>query len=168
MVSEKQRIVAKKNIKKAQVKWKSMTSRQHSLAQPEGRKRAKPGTAGKGNFYRITVRPKSQFTFFRNQDVGGKGHIERIAGKRKSGSWATQAWLIEKTDAKVKGNILIGITPEAKDLIRSLSSKPKLEKGDVFSAKPKRNVPEKEKPTSAMKTAQKKNIKKAQEAKWKI
>jgi hypothetical protein len=37
MATEKQRQAAKKNIKKAQSEWTSMSSRQHSKAQPEGR-----------------------------------------------------------------------------------------------------------------------------------
>src|SRR3989338_1482709 len=92
--------VAKKNIKKAQAKWKSMTRRQHALAQPQGRSRQKPGTTGKGKFFRIEVRPKSEFKTFRIQDVWKKGGLERLAGKRSSGSWDTVAWLVSKEDAK--------------------------------------------------------------------
>src|SRR4051812_19674807 len=58
MATQKQRAAARKNIKKAQAAWQSMSHRQHALAQPEGRKRQKPGTGGGGEFYRITVRPK--------------------------------------------------------------------------------------------------------------
>jgi len=162
MASTKQKKVAKGNIKKAQAKWKSMSSRQKTLAQPQGRARKKPGTTGKGKFYRIVVRSKSEFTSFRNHDVGNKGHIERLAGRRKSGSWATEAWLISKKDAKVSGNTLVGISSDAKKVISRLSSKPRKVKGDIFEAKPRRNIPEKSKPTKAMKTAQKRNIKKAQ------
>ena len=75
MASIKQKRAAKKNIKKAQKKWKSMSPRQHALAQPQGRARKKPGTGGAGKFYRIVVRPKGDFTSFRNHDVGKKGHI---------------------------------------------------------------------------------------------
>ena len=87
-----------------------------------------------GEFYHIVVRPKKDFVGFRNQDVGEKGHIERLAGKLKNGEWATHSWLIEKTDAKVKGKSLIGKTDDAKDLIKKLPVKPKLEEGDVFYA----------------------------------
>jgi hypothetical protein len=103
MATKKQIEAAKKNIKKAQAAWKAMTSRQHSLAQPEGRKRAKPGTKGTGDFFRIVVRPKEEFTSFRNQDVGDPGHLQRLAGRR-SGSWATQAWLVSKKDAHQKAS----------------------------------------------------------------
>ncbi len=167
MASAKQKKAAKRNIKKALAKWKSMTSRARALAQPQGRARKKPGTTGKGKYYRIVVRPKSEFTSFRMHDVGRKGHIIRLAGRRKSGSWSTQAWLIAKSDAEVKDNTLVGKTASAKSVISKLRTKPKKIRGDVFEAKSRKNVPEKAKPTAAMKKAQKKNIKKAQAARWK-
>lgn len=164
MATTKQREAAKENIKKAQAKWKSMSSRQHSLAQPEGRKRAKPGTQGEGDYYRIVVRPKEEFVTFRNHDVGQTGGLQRIAGHRSSGSWSTQAWLISKKDAHVEYDRLIPDTEDAEDLLNKLSSKPIHEQGDIFSAKDRRNIPEKDKPTPAQKRAEAANIKKAQAA----
>ena len=162
MVTQKQKKASRLNIRAALRKWISMTHRQRALAQPEGRARKKPGTTGKGKFYRIIVRPKSEFSSFRNQDVGKKGHIERLAGRRKSGSWDTHSWLIAKTDAEVKDGNLIGKTKDAKKIISQLSTKPKKVKGDIFQAKPRKNIPERLKPTKKMKAAQKKNIRKAQ------
>ena len=162
-VNPRRRSAAKKNIKKAQSRWKAMTSRERALAQPEGRARARPGTVGGGDFYRITIRPKSSFVMFRTHDVGKKGHLERIAGKRKNGNWDTQCWLVGKEDAEVKGVYLVGKTKAVKDLLKTLGSKPKLVRGDVFKARVRKNVPEKSKPIPKMKAAQKKNIKKAQE-----
>ncbi|MAG11023.1 hypothetical protein CMI44_01800 [Candidatus Pacearchaeota archaeon] len=167
MSSIKQRRVAKKNIKKAQKKWKSMSSRQRALAQPQGRARKKPGTTGKGKFYRIIVRPKSEFVSFRNQDIGKKGHLQRLAGRRSSGSWATHSWLIAKTDAEMKNKTLIGKTKDARTLLSKLRTKPKRIRGDIFEAKDRKNIPESSKPTSAMKKAQSKNILKAIAARWK-
>src|SRR5436309_875902 len=112
-ITSGQKSAAKKNIKKAQAKWQSMTHRQHALAQPEGRARKRPG-AGGGKFYRIQVRPKSEFVTFRTQDVGELGHLERLAGKRSSGSWDTQAWLIAKEDAHVHGNTLVIDHPKSR------------------------------------------------------
>ena len=83
MATTKQRQAAKKNIKKAQARWRSMSSRQHARSQPEGKDRERPG-AGGGNFYRVEVRPKDKFVTFRTQDVGSKGHIERVAGRRRA------------------------------------------------------------------------------------
>ncbi len=130
-------------------------------------KRAKPGTKEEGKFYRITVRPKTQFVTFRNHDVGRRGHIQRIAGRRKNKTWDTQAWLIAKTDAHMRAGKLIGDTTEAKKLLAKLQTKPRKVKGDVFKAKARKNIPEKSKPTPAMKRAQKRNIKKAQTARRK-
>jgi hypothetical protein len=144
--------------------WQAMSHRQHSLAQPEGRKRRKTGTAGDGEFYRIVVRPKEEFVTFRTQDVGGPGHIERVAGKRESGSWDTQAWLVSKHDAHVEGDRLIPDTADARDLLAELGSEPRHLKGDVFEAKDRRNVPERVKPTAAQRRARAANIKKAQAA----
>ncbi len=167
MATKKQSEAAKKNIIKAQAKWKSMTKRQHSLAQPEGRMRQKPGATGKGEFYRIEVRPKSQFKTFRIQDVGGKGGLERLAGKRSSGSWDTVSWLISKKDAKVLNKKLVISGAKAKSVLKNLGGPIVWVKGDIFKSHARANVPEKSKPTLAMKKAQKANIKKAQEARRK-
>ena len=166
-MTQKQSAAAKKNIKKAQVAWKGMTKRQHTLAQPQGRGRAKPGTTGKGHFYRIEVRPKSEFVTFRVQDVGQKGGLERLAGKRSSGSWDTVTWLVEKKDAKVKDGHLMVTGAKAKSVLKNISGHIYHVKGDVFRAHPRKNVPEAAKPTPAMRRAQKANIKKAQMARRK-
>ncbi len=163
MATTKQRQAAKKNIKKAQSRWRSMSSRQHARSQPEGRNRQRPG-AGGGNFYRVEVRPKEEFVTFRTQDVGGRGHVERVAGKRASGSWATAAWLIGKEDAHVSGRKLVADSPDAKKVLSKLGSEPVHRSGDRFEAKDRRNVPERSKPTAAQKRARSKNIKKAQAA----
>lgn len=162
MATEKQIKAARENIKKAQKAWREMTHREHAVAQPEGSDRAEVGESGEGKYYRIVVRPKNNFVTFRYHDVGDKGHIVRLAGKRSSGSWATHAWLISKEDARIEGESLVPVSADAKDLIESLGSKPKHVEGDIFEAKDRRNVPEKEKPTPAQKKAREENIKKAQ------
>lgn len=164
MASEKQREAARQNIKKAQQKWETMSHRQHALAQPEGRNRAKPGTKGGGEYYRVVVRPKTEFVTFRYQDIGSPGGLQRLAGKRSSGSWSTQAWLISKKDAHMDGDTLVPDSTAAEDLFKELGSKPIHLKGDNFTAKDRRNVPESEKPTPAQKRAWDANIKKAQAA----
>jgi hypothetical protein len=164
MTTSKQRQAARKNIKKAQVAWQSMSKREHFRAQPEGRGRKKPGTVGEGDYYHIAVRPEEDFVAFRTQDVGDPGHIQRVAGKRSSGSWDTVKWLISKVDAHVKNGELIADTEPAKEAIAALGSKPVHVKGDMFKAKPRPNVPEREKPTVAQRRARFANIKKAQAA----
>ena len=135
--------VATKNIKKAQVK--------------------RTGTTGKGHFYRIVLRPKDRFVTFRNQDVGEKGGLERLAGKRSSGSWDTVTWLISKDKATLKNGQLVITDPKANTVLKQIKGPIYHVKGDIFRAHP-RNVPEKDKPTPAMRRARRENIKKAQQA----
>ena len=91
----------------------------------------------------MEVHPKDEFTAFRTQDVGEHGHLQRVAGKRSTGSWSTATWLINKEDAHVEGGKLIPDTKDAKD---------------------RPNVPERAKPTPAQMRARRENIKKAQAA----
>ncbi len=127
-----------------------------------GRARKKPGTGGKGDYYRIVVRSKDSFKTFRVHNVGGRDGAERLAGRRINGSWDTQAWLIPKNKAHVSGGTLVGNTAGIKNILSKLGSKPRKVKGDIFRAKPRKNIAEKSKPTPKMKRAQKRNIKKAQ------
>ncbi|AEE95599.1 hypothetical protein [Mahella australiensis] len=135
MATKKQVEAAKENIKKAQEAWKEMSHRERAVAQPEGKDRAEPGEGGEGDYYRIIVRPKEDFVTFRNHDVGEPGHIIRLAGKRRNGSWDTHAWLISKKDARIEGESLIPVTQDAKEVIEALASKPKRIEGDIFEAK---------------------------------
>ena len=164
MATQKQRAAARQNVRKAQAAWKSMSRRQHARAQPEGRKRKKPGTGGEGDYYHVEVRPKEQFTTFRTHDVGKKGGIERVAGKHSSGSWDDQKWLISKEHAHMEGDKLVPDSEEAREVLAALGSEPEHMEGDRFTAKPRPNVPEAEKPTPAQRRAQQSNIKKAQAA----
>lgn len=165
MTTKKQITAAKQNIKKAQTVWKSMTTRQRALAQPQGSDRKKPGSTGRGKFYRIEVRPKDQFTSFKTHDVGEKGRLERIAGRRQSGSWATVTWLIGKDAAYVSGAHQLVITdPGAQTVLKSIQEPIEYVRGDIFRAKPRKNIAEKDKPTPAQKKAWSENIAKAQQA----
>lgn len=121
--------------------------------------RQKPGSSGKGDYYHVEVLPKSGFVTFRTQDVGKKGHIQRVAGKRASGSWATVKWLIGKEDAHVDGNHLIPDTKGAKDVIKQIGVQPIHVSGDRFKAKPSVNGSKRVQPTAAQQ-----NIKKVEAA----
>jgi hypothetical protein len=164
MTTEKQRQAAKRSIRQARRAWQDMSSRAHARTQPEGGGRAKPGSTGKGAYYHIEVRPKKQFAMFRTHDVGKKGGIQRVAGKRRSGSWDDQTWLISKTHAHVEDGTLIPDTSGVRDVLEALGSKPVHVTGDRFRAKPRPNVPEESKPTPAQRRAQLRNIKIAQAA----
>lgn len=166
MATPKQRAAAARNIKKAQSAWRAMTPRARALAAPQGRARKRPGPGG-GKFYRIEVRPKRDFVTFRTQDVGEAGGLERIAGQRSSGRWDTVTWLIEKHCAHVTNGKLIIDDAKIKTALKQLRGPIVHQKGDVFAAKPRRNVSEAEKPTAAQRRARRANIKKAQAARKK-
>lgn len=127
-------------------------------------RRAKPGARGSGGFIHIQVRPKSEFVSFRNQDVGGRGGIERLAGRRANGSWDTQKWLIGKSEAHIDGRELVPDTAAARKVLSQLGSVPRHLGGDRFIARPRHKIPAAQKPTPAMRRAQRANIKKAQAA----
>lgn len=120
-------------------------------------KRAKPGSSGEGDFYHIEILPSSGFVTFRNQDVGEKGGLERVAGQRKDGSWETVKWLVEKKDAHVENGYLVPDNEAAENLFKEFARKPRRTEGDRFDAK-------KVQPTPAQTRARKANIKKAQAA----
>jgi hypothetical protein len=131
--------------------------------------RQKPGSSGKGDYYHVEVLPKTGFVTFRTQDVGKRGHIQRVAGKRASGSWATVKWLIGKEDAHVQDDRLIPDTKGAKDVIKEIGVQPVHLSGDRFKAKPRSdgNDLKRPQPTAAQQRARRENIKKAQAARWK-
>lgn len=129
-------------------------------------KRKAPGSTGKGKFYRIEIRPKYEFKSFRIQDVGKKGGLERLAGRRKSGSWDTVTWLVEKSKAHIERGHLKFDSAKDASILKQIKGPIVHVKGDIFHAHP-RNVPEAKKPTPAMRRAQKANIKKAQAARTK-
>jgi hypothetical protein len=70
---------------------------------------------------------------------------------------------VEKTHAHVEGNRLVADTAEARKVLATLGA-PVHVSGDRFRAKPRRDIPENEKPTPAMRRAQLANIEKAQAA----
>jgi hypothetical protein len=126
-------------------------------------KRAKPGSRGGGRFFHIEVRPAEGFSLFRVQDVGERGGVERVAGRRPGGQWDTAKWLVEKTHAHLEDGRLVPDSDEARALFRSLGPLEHVE-GDRFRAEPRRDIPEAEKPTAAMRRAQLANVRKAQAA----
>jgi len=101
-------------------------------------RRAKPGARGAGGFFHIQLRPRAGFVGFRNQDVGARGGIERVAGRRTDGSWATQKWLIGKREAHRAGKHLTADTAAARKVLAQLGSVPRHLGGDRFIAKPRR------------------------------
>lgn len=163
MVTTRQKKAARKSIKRAQTAGQAMSQRERAAAQPQGRGRVKPGTKGEGDYYRVVVRSKEEFVAFGYHDVGRPGHLQRLAGKRASGSWADQAWLISKEDAHVENGRLVADTLSARRVLGLIGPARRV-KGDVFKGHPRRNVPERKKPTPAQRRARLANIRKAQKA----
>ncbi|MEZ5346813.1 MAG: hypothetical protein R2681_14780 [Pyrinomonadaceae bacterium] len=97
--------------------------------------RKKPGAGGEGDFFHVEVKASDEFETFRTQDVGKKGGLERVAGKRKDGSWDTVKWLISKDMAHESGGKLIADHEDANDLLKEFESQPKKVEGDRFSVK---------------------------------
>jgi hypothetical protein len=112
------------------------------MSRPSSPKRAKPGSRGGGRFFHVELRPSAQFVAFRVQDVGRPGGVERVAGRRASGSWATAKWLIEKSHAHVEDGRLVPDSIEAEDLFAGLGSSPVQVEGDRFRAEPQGETPE--------------------------
>lgn len=163
MATQKQKAAAKENIKQAQKSWQTMSHRERAMAQPQDEERAEVGAKGEGDYYRIEVRPKKEFTTFRYHDVGEEGKILRLAGKRTSGSWDDHAWLIHKDMARVENGELKAHDQEAQDILETYGPAV-LIVGDRFKGRPRPNVPEKEKPTAVQRQAYMHNIRKAQKA----
>jgi hypothetical protein len=65
-------------------------------------------TPKKGKYIRIRVRNPKKFQrgTFRTHDIGRRGHSKRIAGKLKTGPWATQAFLVLKSDRHLVSDFL--------------------------------------------------------------
>ncbi len=118
-----------------------MSNTERVRAVPHGSGSKTPGTYDEGKFFRIGVRPKSDFVTFRIQDVGEPGGIERLAGKRASGTWDTVSWLVNKDLAHIEGDHLVADHSDAKELFGILGSSPKQITGDLFVAEDRPNIP---------------------------
>ena len=71
---------------------------------------------------------------------------------------------MSKDSAHIEGRRLVADNKDVGDLLKRLGSHPVLEHGDIFTAKDRPNIAERDKPTPAMKRAQQANIKKAHAA----
>jgi hypothetical protein len=141
---------------------RTANSRENKKTTSRTQTRRKPGSTGKGEYYHIEVLPKADFVTFQTQDVGRRGHIQRVAGQRSSGYWSTVKWLIDKDDAHVQDNRLVPDTKAAKDVIEQLGSEPVRMLGDLFKARPRPSFRDEPKPTRTQTRARRDTVKKAQ------
>lgn len=107
-----------------------------------GGQRRKPGATGQGDYYHVEVKARSQFSAFRTQDVGKKGGLQRVSGKKPDGKWETQAWLIAKPMAHVdKTGQLVADHADAREVLEQLNGPARRLQGDRFRARRERNPP---------------------------
>lgn len=91
--------------------------------------------------YRITVRPKNQYTTFRTQEI--VPGLKRIAGRRFNGTWVTVTWLVSKDCARLdERECLIISNRKIHVLMDHIKSPIKPVDGDVFKAEPVLHAPE--------------------------
>lgn len=145
-----------KQHKPATRKVKTASARPASKA-----RRAKPGSSGEGEFFHVEIRPTSGFESFRTQDIGKRGGIERVGGRRANGSWDTVKWLISKRLAHKRGKRLVADSPDAREVLEQLGSTPVHLTGDRFKASPPRDIPKENRPATAQRRARSANVKKA-------
>jgi hypothetical protein len=162
MASAAQRRAAKRNIRKAQAAWRGMSPRAHARRQPSGRGRAKPGDPR-----RRSVLSRRGPAAARVPDLPHAGHrqegrhracrrqaLERVLGHAE----------ISKEHAHRVRRRLVPDTADARKVLKILGAPPRHVGGDRFKAKDRPDVPERKKPTPAMRRARTRNILKAQAA----
>jgi len=126
-------------------------TRNSKLTQAGSRAHKSSQNKNTGNYYHIEIRPRADFVAFRTQDVGRRGHIQRVGGQWSTGYWTTVKWLISKEDAHFQAGVLVPDTPAAKEVLDQLGSRPIHMLGDRFKARPQPNVSEPEGPVAASK-----------------
>ena len=105
----------------------------------------------------IQERKSTRSQFDPNKPVSHE-HLKKIL---EAARWAPTAHNMQNFE------ILIIDDKKARSALKQIRGPIIHFKGDVFRAHPARNIPEKDKPTPAMKRAQRQNIKKAQRARAK-
>jgi hypothetical protein len=78
-------------------------------------------------YLRVRVREPSSFAYgsIRTNDTGRPGHDKRLAGiLKKSGKWATQAWLIDRAGLRKKDPKTVALL---RKVSKNLSDRRKLE-----------------------------------------
>jgi hypothetical protein len=92
-------------------------------------------------YFKIVVRQRSEFkTYEVKKDFIGEG-VMRVAGKRMSGLWDTQAWLISQREAHIENRRLVPDTQFARYVVRSLASEPRWVKSNIFRARDRFKIP---------------------------
>ncbi len=121
------------NLTMAQKKT-SMSSRKNDLKKSPTKKSV---SLWEGKFYHIELHPSTKYKTYRNQDVGKKWGLERLAGKKESGERETASRLISKKNAHVSSgwNLIIDNKKDAA-IKKHFHGPIRHLKGDIFRAHP--------------------------------
>lgn len=120
---------------------RSATQKPAAGGQAAPAQRRKPGATGQGEYYHVEVKPRAQYTVFRTQDVGEKGGLQRVSGRKADGTWETQTWLIAKAMAHVdKTGSLIADHEDASEVFKDLKGQPRRLQGDRFKVRRERKA----------------------------
>lgn len=121
MGSSKRVNAAKNNSNTSRVRfsWANLTA--HNWATGKDR-RTHQRIEDSGEYYRIILRPREMFVSFQIHEPDQPNMLLRLSGKRKDGSWSTQAWLINKSGAHVEGDRLVADAEEVKKLLKGLGT----------------------------------------------
>lgn len=151
---------------KAKTGVRTKVAKAKPRAKTTARRRTKSAARRRG-FFHIEVQPKEAFVEFKTQDIGSKGGIERVAGKRAGGAWSTQEWLIAKDQAHVERGMLIGDTVDARRVLTMLGTEPRHIKADRFTIHGHTGMPADVSPTLAPRRAGLTNVQAPQKGrKW--
>jgi len=96
-----------------------------------------PKAVLKKNYWHIRLEDPAKFDreTFRTQDVGRKKHSMRVAGVRKrTGKWATQKWMLAKSDVELSRGTIAGKDVKTQRIIQSIRAN----EGRVYVKKYKR------------------------------
>ena len=115
---------------------------EHARSQPEGRASKKTGGQPEKDIIASSFDRKRTSSPSDTMMWGNRRNPE-IGGKRSGGSWT--AGLIKEM-AHMEGNKLVADTSDGKKILQEFGPA-KHVKGDVFQGHPRKNVPEREKPT---------------------
>jgi hypothetical protein len=72
-------------------------------------------------YYYLTMESDDEFILFKSETIGADNQSHMIKAKEKNGRWKVKEWIINKDDAHMEGNYLVGDDPEVKEILDELS-----------------------------------------------
>lgn len=115
-----------------QAKERFTAAKVQTTVKPERRTKNLENRFEEGTYYRIIMRPRSNFVSVRSETPTGLNKIQQINGKAPNGQWSTQSWLVRKDGARIENEVLIGDTKAIRSLLKALNGIVQRTKGDEF------------------------------------